>query len=110
MILRFHSFQFLYICCIYSSEDIENYLNYLKFIKIVINKFFKKKKKKELFDFSFGKQKIRHLVCAAILHPVVYFSPFYNRFLLLQSENQYPSALQSLVEKSRRMKHLENHS
>ena len=45
MILRFHSFQFLYICCIYSSEDIENYLNYLKFIKIAINKFFKKKKK-----------------------------------------------------------------
>lgn len=34
------------------------------------------------------------------LHP----PPFYNCFLRLQSENQYPEAFQSLVQKSR-MKH-----
>lgn len=76
MILRFHSFQFLYICCIYSSEDIENYLNYLKFIKIAINKFFKKKKKKELFDFSFGKQKIRHRCAQPFCIPLYIFRHF----------------------------------
>lgn len=31
---------------------------------------------------------------------VIYFSPFYNCFLHSQSENQYPSGLQSLVEMS----------